>query len=107
LKVSTVLSGVVFGGSTAYAAWFWRAPRPIHVWAIFVIVTLAAFVAWWYLLRRSGYNTTTATVLYDVIVIAIWYAALIIWREATVTLAQTAGLLLVMIGSLIVAVTGD
>lgn len=107
MKLSTVISGGIFGGSTAYAAWFWRAPRPVHVWAVFVALTLAAFVAWWYLLRRSGYNTTTATVLYDVIVIAVWYAALIIWREATVTIAQTLGLILVMVGSLIVAFAGE
>lgn len=106
MKISTVISGVIFGGSTAYAAWFWRAPRPAHVWAIFVALTLAAFAAWWYLLRRSGYNATTATILYDVIVIAVWYAALIIWRESTVTLTQMMGLILVMIGSLIVAFAG-
>lgn len=106
MKLPTIISGAVFGVSTGYAAWFWRASRPAHVWAIFTILTLAAFVAWWYLLRRSGYNTTTATVLYDVIVIVVWYAALIIWRESTVTITQTLGLILVMVGSLIVAFAG-
>lgn len=106
MRLSTVISSGVFGVSTGYAAWFWRAPRPTHVWAIFTILTLAAFIAWWYLLRRSGFNTTTATILYDVIVIGVWYAALIIWRESAVTVTQTLGLILVMVGSLIVAVAG-
>lgn len=107
MRLVTLISGLVFGGSTAYAAWFWRGPRSFPHWTLFTVLTLAAFVAWWYLLRRSGYNTTTATVLYDVIVIAVWYAALIIWRESSVTVMQTMGLVLVMIGSLIVAVSGE
>lgn len=107
MKPSTIIAGLIFGGSTAYAAWFWREPRPVRHWTLFTALTVATFIAWWYLLRRSGFNTTTATILYDVIVIGVWYAALIIWRESTVTTIQTVGLILVMMGSLVVAVSGE
>lgn len=71
---------------------------------MFIAVTVVTLASWWYLLRRAGLSVTAATIIYDVAVISVWYAALIIWREEAVTVIQTAGLVMVMIGSLIVAV---
>jgi drug/metabolite transporter (DMT)-like permease len=93
--------------ATAYAAWFWRGSRPAVHWVLFSISVVALYVGFGWLVKRSGLSLTKATTLYDVVVLSTWLVPLIIWRERSVSFGQVLGISLVLLGSLLVAVSPD
>lgn len=99
----SIIAGTIFGLDTAYAAWFWRSPRPQWAWALLSASVLSTFIVFWWLLRRRNFDLAQAGILYDVVAVCLWYFPLLIWKEEVASSGQHAGIVLTIIGALLIA----